>query len=93
MSDRNSRWRVVPSASARRDLEALPEKVATAVFEFIDGSLRFDPYRLGKQLRAPLEGFRSARRGEYRVIYRPDAIRQTFEIVHIMHRRDAYRPR
>lgn len=83
----------MPSATARRDLRALPEKVATAVFEFIDGPLRSNPSRLGKQLRGPLAGCYSARRGEYRVIYRLDAETQTLEVVHITHRRDAYRPR
>ena len=86
-------WRVVPSASARRDLRELPEKVAVAVFEFIDGPLRPNPYRLGNRLRAPLTGFYSARRGEYRVIYRIDADGETLEVSHIIHRRDAYRTR
>lgn len=88
-----SEWQVIPSASARLDLRALPEKVATAVFEFIDGPLRSHSYRLGKQLRAPLADFYSARRGEYRVIYRLNTDTKTPEISHIMHRRDAYRSR
>ena len=83
-------WRVVPSASARRDLRELPEKIAAAVFEFIDAPLRSNPCRLGKRLRGPLTGFYSARRGEYRVIYRIDADGETLEVSHITHRRDAY---
>jgi len=88
-----SAWQIVPSARARRDLKALPERAAAAIFEFIDGPLRMNPYRLGKRLRDPLADFYSARRGEYRVIYRINADDQTLEISHIMHRRDAYRPR
>ena len=85
-------WRVVPSARARRDLRALPEKTAAAVFGFIDGPLRSNPKRLGKRLRGPLTGFYSARRGEYRDIYRLNTGDETVEISHIMHRRDAYPP-
>lgn len=86
-------WHIAPASSARRDLRALPEKVATAIFEFIDGPLRSNPRRLGKPLRGPLAGLYSARRGEYRAVYRLDAADTTVGIVHIMHRRDAYRPR
>jgi mRNA-degrading endonuclease RelE of RelBE toxin-antitoxin system len=88
-----SGWQIVTSPRARRDLRALPENAAAAVFEFIDGPLRSNPYRLGKQLRGPLPDCYSARRGEYRVIYRLNAVDKILEISHIMHRRDAYRPR
>lgn len=86
-------WRIVPASSARRDLRALPEKVAAAIVEFIDGPLRSNPYRLGKELRGPLAGFYSGRRGEYRVIHRLQPANKTIEVVHVMHRRDAYRRR
>lgn len=61
--------------------------------EFIDGPLRADPYRLGKALRGPLAGYYSARRGEYRIIYRLNSVAWLLEILRIMHRRDAYRSR
>jgi mRNA-degrading endonuclease RelE of RelBE toxin-antitoxin system len=50
-----------------------------------------NPARLGKPLRFELEGLRSARRGDYRVIYRIDPGRHRVEIVAIEHRSDAYR--
>jgi len=86
------RFRVTYSASARRALtETLPEKIATAAFEFIEGPLAENPRRLGKQLREPLHPLYSARRGEYRVIYEivDDEVR--IVIVTVAHRRDAYR--
>lgn len=47
---------------ARRNLELdLPEAVATAVWEFVNGDLLINPYRVGKALRFDLEGFHSAR--------------------------------
>ncbi|MEY2848247.1 MAG: hypothetical protein RI885_912 [Actinomycetota bacterium] len=85
-------FEVVFSRSARRALEIdLPEKVAAAAFEFIMGDLRINPRRVGKALRAPLAPLLSARRGEYRVIYRVDDVRIVVEIVSVSHRRDAYR--
>jgi mRNA interferase RelE/StbE len=48
----------------------LPESVAAACYEFLRGPLAGNPRRVGKQLVAPLHPAWSARRGEYRVIYR-----------------------
>ncbi|WP_427004120.1 type II toxin-antitoxin system RelE family toxin [Pseudarthrobacter sp. H2] len=80
------------SRSARRALtEDLPEKVAAAAFEFITGALSENPQRLGKQLLPPLFPLYSARRGDYRIIYRILDNVVVIEIVSIVHRRDAYR--
>jgi mRNA-degrading endonuclease RelE of RelBE toxin-antitoxin system len=81
------------SPSAQRDLRRLPEKIATAVVEFIYGSLAANPRRVGRDLRMELVGHRSARRGEYRVIYR---IHDPARVVHVLaveHRADVYRRR
>jgi len=78
--------------TARRALaEELPEKVATAAWRFIMGALRDNPQRVGKQLMEPLFPLYSARRGEYRVMYRILDEVLIIEIVTIAHRRDAYR--
>jgi len=81
------------TAPARRALERLPEKVATAVVEFLYGSLAAGPHRVGKPLKLGLEGLHSARRGDYRVIYRIDDHRRRADILAIEHRSDIYRPR
>lgn len=87
-------YEVVFTRSARRALEiTLPEPVAAAAFEFIVGPLADNPRRLGKPLREPLAPLYSARRGEYRVLYRIEDNRMVIEVVTIEHRRDAYRPR
>ncbi len=84
-------YEVVFTRSARRAIERdLPEKVATAAFEFIMGALRDDPRRVGKPLREPLAPLYAARRGEYRVIYQIIDQRLVIEAVSIVHRRDAY---
>lgn len=84
-------YEVVFTRSARRALERdLPEKVATAAFEFIMGPLRQDPRKVGKPLREPLAPLFAARRGEYRVVYRILDQRLVIEVVSIVHRRDAH---
>jgi mRNA interferase RelE/StbE len=81
------------TTASRRALTRLPEKVATAVIEFLYGSLAASPYRVGKPLKLGLEGLHSARRGDYRVVYRIDDDRRRATIVAIQHRSDIYRPR
>ena len=77
--------------AARHALDTqLPESVAVACVEFIFGPLADNPYRVGKPLRAPLEGVHSARRGEFRVLYTVDDGAVTVLVVGIQHRRDAY---
>jgi mRNA interferase RelE/StbE len=79
------------SRSARRSLERdLPEVLACAVWEFISGDLLINPHRVGKVLRFDLEGYRSARRGMYRVIYRIVDDEVVVEVIKISHRADAY---
>lgn len=78
--------------SAGRALsDELPEKIATAAWNFIMGALADNPHRVGKQLKEPLFPLYSARRGEYRVIYRILDEALVIEIVTVAHRRDSYR--
>jgi mRNA interferase RelE/StbE len=81
------------TTASRRALTRLPEKAATAVVEFLYGSLAASPHRAGKSLKLGLEGLHSARRGDYRVIYRIDDERRLITVVAIEHRSDVYRPR
>ena len=81
------------TAASRRALTRLPEKVATAVVEFLYSSLAASPYRVGKPLKLGLEGLHSARRGDYRVIFRIDDHQRLVTVVAIEHRSDVYRPR
>jgi mRNA interferase RelE/StbE len=81
------------TAPARRALTRLPEKVATAAAEFLYGSLAASPHRVGKPLRLGLQGLHSARRGDYRVIYRISDHDRRVDVIAIEHRSDIYRPR
>lgn len=86
-------WRIEVRSRARRRLRRLPSKVAAAIVEFVTGPLADNPARLSKPLTGELAGYRSARRGDYRVIIRLDEDAHTVLIVHIDHRADVYRTR
>lgn len=63
--------------------------VAVAALALITGDLADNPHRVGKALQAPLEGRHSARRGDYRILYRIEE--EAVTILDVKHRRDAYR--
>lgn len=81
------RW----TPTAQRDLRRLPEKVATAVVEFVFGSLADNPERVGRELRLALAGRHAACRGDYRLIYPIDRSSGVLVILHVDHRADMYR--
>lgn len=86
-------WQVAWTATGSRSLSLLPEKVATAVIEFVYGPLIVNPHRVGKPLRFELEGLHVARRGDYRVIYEIDEAAPRIVVHVIEHRSSAYRQR
>jgi mRNA interferase RelE/StbE len=86
-----ARYTVLLSPAAKRAIEYdLPESVAVAVVDFLYGPLAEDPRRVGKPLRLQLEGYWSARRGQYRVIYSIHDDEVLVRVVRISHRADAY---
>lgn len=92
MSNNEDRYQLVLARSAVVTLAVkLPEKVALAVFEFIQGTLLDYPQRVGKPLREPLAPAFAARRGSYRVLYFVDNTTRTVKVTAVAHRSDAYR--
>jgi mRNA-degrading endonuclease RelE of RelBE toxin-antitoxin system len=87
------RYEVEWSAPARRALQQLPERAATAVVEFVYGGLAENPARVGHPLRWELDGVHAARRGDYQVVYRIDDHRAMVTVEAIAHRSDVYRRR
>ncbi|MEO7236641.1 MAG: type II toxin-antitoxin system RelE/ParE family toxin [Lapillicoccus sp.] len=72
------------------DLESLEETLAVLQNEKVMRDLALDnPQRVGKPLRAPLDGKHSARRGQYRVSYGIDVAENTVTVLAVSHRRDA----
>jgi mRNA-degrading endonuclease RelE of RelBE toxin-antitoxin system len=85
-------WHVLVMGPARRQIDRLPTSVAAAVIETL-GAIAENPRRLGKPLRFELEGYFSARRGPYRIVYRIDEPSRTVSVLAVGHRADIYRPR
>ena len=91
MTDRDTPWSVQLSPTAVRALERLPHKIAAAVVEFVTGTLPADPYRLSKPLRFEFEGWRVARRGDYRITFRALEDDRVLYVGRIEHRAHIYR--
>lgn len=88
----SSPYRLEVGSGARRQLQRLPERVTVAIIEFMTTVLCENPNRVSKPLTGDLAGYRSARRGDYRVLVRVDPAGRMVLVVRIAHRADAYRP-
>lgn len=77
---------------AARSLEKVPERIATALVEFMTGRLLENPHRIGKPLLGRFAGLHAARVGDYRVRYRIDEQTRKVVVVHVAARGDVYRP-
>lgn len=86
-------WQVQVTSPALKGFRRLPEKAAAAIVEFATGVLADNPYRLSKPLTNELLGLRTARRGDYRVLFTLDIEEHTLYIHRIDHRSDVYKPR
>ena len=80
------------TSEARRHLNRLPEKVSGVAIALMLGALSGNPQRAGKPLVGELEGMRSARRGDFRVIYEIEEDTRTVVVLRVQHRGDVYRP-
>lgn len=89
MSDR---YEIALTPGARRAIHQLPARITTAVVVFLAGPLAENPHRVGKPLRAPLQGCFSARLHPYRVVYEIDEDKRKVTVLRIEHRTDVYRP-
>lgn len=83
-------YRIEWTATAKRGLTQLPEKVATAVVEFVYGALAESPRRVGHELHLELAGRHAARRGTFRIIYLIDDDARRVTITDVNHRSDVY---
>lgn len=82
------RW----TGPAQRDMARLPARIAGVVITYVDARLALDPHRLSKPLQGTLEGLRSARSGDYRVLFRIEESTTTMFIRAVDHRSHVYRP-
>jgi mRNA interferase RelE/StbE len=86
-------WKVEVTSPALKGFRRLPEKAAAAIVEFVTGVLADNPRRLSKPLTNELLGLRTARRGDYRVLFTLDVEKHTLYVHRIEHRSDVYKPR
>jgi mRNA-degrading endonuclease RelE of RelBE toxin-antitoxin system len=61
--------------------------------ETIFGSIARNPHRAGGRLQGEFEGLRSARRGEFRIVYEIDESRHVVIVHRAAHRRNVYHQR
>ncbi len=80
------------TSEPRRHLNRLPEKVRDVALALMLGAMSENPHRAGKPLVGQLEGLRSARRGDFRVIYEIEEDTRTVVVLRVQHRSDVYRP-
>ena len=81
------------SSVALRDLDAISPRYAAAIVEFMFGLLAENPRRVGKPPSRELSGTWSARRGDYRVLYRVDDATEAVLVIRVDHRSRVYRTR
>jgi mRNA interferase RelE/StbE len=92
-SNGNGPWKIEVASPALKGFRRLPEKAAAAIVEFVTGVLADNPYRLSKPLTNELLGLRTARRGDYRVLFTLDVEDRTLYVHRIEHRSDVCKPR
>jgi mRNA interferase RelE/StbE len=81
---------VVAGSAARAIQRELPEPVAWAAIEFINGPLLDNPRRVGHPLQNELAGLYGARVGDYRVVYRINEEQREVEVIRVAHRAKVY---
>ncbi len=86
-------WTVEVTSPALKGFRRLQEKSAAAIVEFVTGVLADNPYRLSEPLTNELLGLRTARRGDYRVLFTLDVEEHILYVYRIEHRSDVYKPR
>ena len=92
-SNEHGQWKVEITSPALKGFRRLPDKAAAAIVEFVTGVLADNPRRLSKPLTNELLGLRTARRGDYRVLFTLDVEAHTLFVHRIEHRADVYKPR
>ncbi len=73
-----------------KHLPALSKSIRDRIFDIIERKLQIDPVAFGKPLQHTLKGYRRARVGDYRIVYRIESASHTVLIVAIKHRKDVY---
>jgi len=79
------------TSEGRRSLKHLPPRVLPAVISFATERLTDNPWRVTHSLNAPLDRYRSARVGSYRILVSIDETTKTVYVVKAAYHADIYR--
>ncbi len=93
MSQRARHYVIFWTPPAQRDVMRLPAKSANAVLNFVENRLGANPHQIRKPLGGDLADLRSARNGNYRVLFEIDDVAGGIRVVRVSHRAHAYRRR
>ena len=77
------------SKVVKHDIPKLSTALKQRIKKVIETKIMIRPELVGKPLRQNLQGFRSCRVGDYRIIYRVEG-NETIYIIAIRHRKDVY---
>jgi mRNA interferase RelE/StbE len=81
---------VIPGPVSRAIREELPEAVAWAVIDFVNGPLLENPHRVGTELRGHLSGIHSAHLATFRIQYVISEEDRTVTLRRVKARSDIY---
>jgi mRNA interferase RelE/StbE len=84
-------YEVVWQDKVLRDLEAIGKKDAARIVERVKTYLVQNPAGLGTPLKGIFKGLFRYRYGIYRIIYAVDMGEKKIVVLHVKHRKDAYR--
>lgn len=84
-------YEVIWQEKVLRDLETIDKKDAARIVERVKTHLVQNPDGLGTPLKGIFKGLFRYRYGKYRVIYTMDLAEKKLIVLHVKHRKDAYR--
>ena len=84
-------YKVIWHEKVLRDLETIDKKDASRIVDRVKTYLVKNPMSLGAPLKGTLQGLFRYRFGAHRVIYAVDIAEKRLIILHIKHRKEAYR--
>ena len=90
--DEDTAWPVIWTGEAKRSLRHIPPRLLPAVLNFASERLAGNPLRTTHALREPLDRYRSATVGSFRVLAQLDTRTRTVNIVKVAYHADVYRP-
>jgi mRNA interferase RelE/StbE len=84
-------YKAVWHERALSDLKALERTTAGKIIERVKNHPAQNPEKFSKPLKGVLRGLYRYRWGDYRIVFTTDQSERTLKVLHVRHRKDAYR--